>query len=94
MMSGLTSTMGFSPTSTTITRLRTPTCGAASPTPDAAYIVSSMSRARRRTRRLILGTDRALLDRIGSGIATIFSAATSARRQPVQALHRLVQLAL
>src|SRR4249919_4246112 len=35
--------------SSTITRFRTPTCGAARPMPGAAYIVSSISSIRRRT---------------------------------------------
>ena len=42
-MTGLISTLGSSPVSTTMMRFRTPTCGAASPTPLYSYIVSNMS---------------------------------------------------
>ncbi len=68
--------------------------GAASPTPDAAYVVSIMSRPGRRTRRLTLGTARALLNRIGLEYVTIYNYAISICRQPVQTLHHLGQLLL
>ena len=43
MITGLMASINPSPQSITTTRRRMPTCGAASPTPSALYIVSAMS---------------------------------------------------
>src|SRR5690606_28462531 len=53
-------------TSTTITRFPTPTCGAASPTPSAAYIVSSMSSMSVRTSSSTTATGSARARNTGS----------------------------
>src|SRR5690606_31200082 len=56
---------------TTMIRFDTPTCGAARPTPGAAYIVSVMSSSSLRTEALILVTGRAFLRRTSAGSFTI-----------------------
>ena len=53
--------------SITITRFVTPTCGAASPMPGAAYIVSSMSAPSRLTSSVISVTGSQTFLRRGSG---------------------------
>src|ERR671931_253536 len=53
--------------SRTITRLSTPTCGAARPTPSAAYIVSNRSFTSARMGSSTRATDEAFFFRMGSG---------------------------
>ena len=71
-ISGLTTAKGAIVSSTwetsrTTTRFPTPTCGAASPIPSAAYIVSNMSRTRSRIRSSTAATGTAFRARNGSG---------------------------
>src|SRR5512133_1407440 len=58
-------------TSMTMTRLDSPICGAARPTPSAAYIVSAMSSRRRRRSSSTRSTGFATSCRTGSGQMTI-----------------------
>src|ERR1700723_1295196 len=70
--------VAFSParaTSMTMIRWRTPTCGAASPTPIEPYIVSSMSSISRRSLAATLATGLATSLRRGSGAVMIGSTA-------------------
>jgi hypothetical protein len=59
--------MGPSPTSTTTTCCRMPTCGAANLTPGAAYMVFIISSMRLRTCRVTFGTLFAFLCKIRAG---------------------------
>ena len=91
VMRGLMSSTGPSPTSITTARRSTPICGAASPTPSAWYIVSSMSSSSSASRPSNRSTGRQTFLKQGSSLTRMVLSAMdilSGRAAIVRGPHR------